>query len=67
LEEKVVAASTGHPFDNMKQTNWPVTLIVAIWNSGLTNQKLNAIIFKRQVIMVGIIGVQPRGLSRMQI
>jgi hypothetical protein len=31
----------------MKQTNWPVTLIVAIWNPSLTNQKLNAIIFKR--------------------
>jgi len=35
--------------------------------TGLTNQKLNAMIVKRQVIMLGIAGIQPRGLKRMQI
>jgi len=35
--------------------------------TGLTNQKLNAIIVKRQVIMLGIARIQPIGLKRMQI
>jgi hypothetical protein len=51
----------------MKQTSRPVTLIVAIRDPGLTNQKLNAIIVKRHAIMLGIAGVQPRELRRMQI
>jgi hypothetical protein len=33
----------------------------------LTNQKLNVIIVKRQVIMLRIIGFQSRGLNRMQL
>jgi hypothetical protein len=51
----------------MKQTNRLVTLIVVIWDPGLINQRLNAIIVKRQVIILGIAGVQPRGLRRIQI
>jgi hypothetical protein len=46
LEKEVMTASTGQSVDRIKQTSWPVTLIMAIWNLGLTNQKLNAIIVK---------------------
>jgi hypothetical protein len=67
LEEKAKAASIGQSVTHMKQTNRLVTLIVAIRDPGLTNQRLNAIIVKRQVIILGIAGVQPRGLKRMQI
>jgi hypothetical protein len=37
-----------------KSTGQPVTLTLAIRDPGLTNQKLNAIICKRHVIMLGI-------------
>ena len=67
LEEKAKAALIGQSVTHMKQTNQLVTLIVAIRDPGLTNQRLNAIIVKRQVIILGIAGVQPRGLKRMQI
>jgi len=67
LEEKAKAASIGQSVTHMKQTNRLVTLIVTIRDPGLTNQRLNAIIVKRQVIILGIAGVQPRGLKRMQI
>jgi hypothetical protein len=63
LKEKAKAASTGQLVNHMKQTNRLVTLIVAIWDPGLTNQRLNVIIVKRQVIILGIAGVQPRGLK----
>jgi hypothetical protein len=46
-EEEVVTTSIGQSVDRIKQIGRPVTLIVAIWNSGLTNQKLNVIIVKR--------------------
>jgi hypothetical protein len=55
----------------MKGTGRLVQLAVAIRHqdltTGLTNQKLNAIIVKRQVIMLGIARIQPIGLKRMQI
>ena len=47
LEEEVVIASTSQPINRIKQISRPVTLIVAIQNPGLINQKLNAIIVKR--------------------
>jgi hypothetical protein len=47
----------------MKGTGRLVQLAVAIWDqdltTGLTNQKLNAIIVKRQVIILGIDKIQP--------
>jgi hypothetical protein len=67
IEEEVEATSIGQPINHMKQIGRPVTLIVEIRDPGFTNQKLNAIIIKRQVIMLGIARVQPRGLRRMQI
>jgi len=71
LEEKVETALTDPKVNQMKGTDWPVQLAVIIWDpdliAGLTNQKLNAIIIKIQVIMLGIVEVQPRGLRRMQI
>ena len=47
LEEEVIVALIGQPVNLMKQTGWPVTLIVAIQNPSLKNQKLNTIIVKR--------------------
>ena len=70
LKEEAVAVSTSQLVSHIKQSGRPVTLTVAIQDPGLTNQKLNAIIVKKkkkQVIMLGIVGVQPRGLRRMQI
>ena len=71
LEEKVKAASIDQTIDWMKGTSRLVQLAIAIWDpdltTGLTNQKLNAIIVKRQVIKLGIAGVQLRRLKRMQI
>jgi hypothetical protein len=66
LEEEVEAASTYQIVDRMKRTSWSVQLAVAIQDpdltTDLTNQKLNAIIIKIQVIILGIAGVQPKGL-----
>jgi hypothetical protein len=67
LKKKAKAASTGQSVNHMKQTNRLVTLIVVIWDPGLINQRLNAIIVKRQVIILEIARVQPRGLRRIQI
>ena len=71
LEEKVEAASIDQTIDWMKGTSQLVQLEITIWDpdltTGLTNQKLNAIIVKRQVIKLGIVGVQLRRLKRMQI
>jgi hypothetical protein len=71
LEEKAEAAPTDQTVHRMKGTGRPVLLVVVIqdpdWTTCLTNQKLNAIIVKRQVIMLGIVGIQPRGLKRMLI
>jgi hypothetical protein len=53
----------------MKGTSRLVQLAIAIWDpnltTGLTNQKLIAIIVKRQVIKLGIAGVQLRRLRRL--
>jgi RNase H-fold protein (predicted Holliday junction resolvase) len=71
LEEKVEAASIDQTIDWMKGTSQLVQLEITIWDpdltTGSTNQKLNAIIVKRQVIKLGIVGVQLRRLKRMQI
>ena len=71
LEEKVEAASIDQTIDWMKGTSQLVQLEITIWDpdliTGLTNQKLNAIIVKRQVIKLGIVRVQLRRLKRMQI
>ena len=71
LEEEIEVASTNQMIDRMKRTYRLVQLAVAIRDPnltvGLTNQKLNAIIVKRQVIMLGISGVQPKGLKKIQI
>jgi hypothetical protein len=71
LEKEAEAASTDQTIDRMKRTNWPVQLAIAIQDpdltASLTNQKLNAIIVKRHVIMLMIVGIQSRGLRRMQI
>jgi len=71
LEEEVETTSTNQTVDRMKRTGRSVQLAIAIQDldliAGLTNQKLNAIIVKRQVIMLRIVGVQPRGLRRTQI
>jgi len=71
LEEKVKAASIDQTIDWMKGTSQLVQLEITIWDpdltTGLTNQKLNAIIVKRQVIKLGIVRVQLRRLKRMQI
>jgi hypothetical protein len=71
LEEEIEAALTDQMVDRMKGTGQLVQLTVAIQDldltAGLTNQKLNAIFIKRQVIMLGIVRVQPRGLRIMQV
>jgi len=71
LEEEIEAALTDQMVDRMKGIGRLVQLTVAIQDldltAGLTNQKLNAIIVKRQVIMVGIVRVQPRGLRIIQV
>jgi hypothetical protein len=71
LEEEIEVASTNQMIDRMKRTYRLVQLAVAIRDPNLTvvltNQKLNAIIVKRQVIMLGIAGVQPKGLKKIQI
>jgi hypothetical protein len=71
LEEEIEAALTYQMVDRMKGTGRLVQLTVAIQDldltAGLTNQKLNAIIVKRQVIMLGIVRVQQRGLRIMQV
>ena len=71
LEEEAGIASTNQIVNRIKRIGRSVQLAVAIQDpdliAGLTNQKLNAIIVKRQVIMLRIIGFQSRGLRRMQI
>jgi len=71
LEEEAEATLTDQTVDRMKGTDRPIQLAVEIRDldltTGLTNQKLNAIIVKRQVIMLKIAKIQPRGLKRMQI
>jgi len=71
LKEEAETALTDQTIDQMKGTDWPVQLAITIWDpnltAGLTNQKLNAIIIKTQIIMLGIAGVEPKGLRRMQI
>jgi hypothetical protein len=71
LEEEAGTASTNQIVNRIKRTGRSVQLAVTIQDpdliAGLTNQKLNAIIVKRQVIMLRIIGFQSRGLRRMQI
>ena len=71
LEEEVGTASTNQIVNRIKRTGRSVQLAVAIQDpdliAGLTNQKLNVIIVKRQVIMLRIIGFQSRGLNRMQL
>jgi len=71
LEEEAEATLTDQTVDRMKGTDRPIQLAVEIRDldltTGLTNQKLNAIIVKRQVIMLEIAKIQPRGLKRMQI
>jgi hypothetical protein len=67
LEKEFVATITGQMIDHMKQIGRSITLIVTIQNLGLTNQKLNAIIIKKYVIMLGIVGVQLKSFRRMQI
>jgi hypothetical protein len=71
LKEEVEAAPTDQTIDRMKGIGRSIQLVVAIqdpdWTTCLTNQKLNAIIIKRQVIMLGIAGIQPRRLKRMLI
>jgi hypothetical protein len=71
LEEEVGTASTNQIVNRIKRTSRSVQLAVAIQDpdliAGLTNQKLNVIIVKRQVIMLRIIGFQSRGLNRMQL
>jgi len=47
LKEEVVTTLTSQTFNCMKQIGQLVTLTMAIWNPGLTNQKLNVIIVKR--------------------
>jgi hypothetical protein len=42
-----VTTLTSQTFNCMKQIGQLVTLTMAIWNPGLTNQKLNVIIVKR--------------------
>jgi hypothetical protein len=51
----------------MKQISQSVTLKMTIQDPGLTNQKLNVIIIKRQVTMLGIARFQPRRLMGMKI
>jgi RNase H-fold protein (predicted Holliday junction resolvase) len=69
--EEAKAASTDQTVDQMKRIGQSVQLAVTIQDpnltTDLTNQKLNAIIVKRQVIMLRNVGVQPRGLRRLQI
>ena len=48
LEKKAEAALTGQSIDCMKQSGRSVTLRMTIKDPGLTNQKLNTIIVKRQ-------------------
>jgi hypothetical protein len=71
FRREVEAALIDQIVDRMKGTGRLVQLAVAIRHqdltTGLTNQKLNAIIVKRQVIMLGIARIQPIGLKRMQI
>ena len=71
LEEEIEAALTDQMVDRTKGIGRLVQLTVAIQDldltAGLTNQKLNAIIVKRQVIMLGIVRVQLRGLRIMQV
>jgi hypothetical protein len=71
LEEEVEAAPTDQTVDRMKGIGRSIQLVVAIqdpdWTTCLTNQKFNAIIIKRQVIMLGIAEIQPRRLKRMLI
>jgi hypothetical protein len=71
LKEEAETTLTDQTIDQMKGTDWPVQLAITIWDpnltAGLTNQKLNAIIIKTQIIMLGIAGVEPKGLRRMQI
>jgi tetrahydromethanopterin S-methyltransferase subunit A len=71
LEEEIETASTDQTVDRMKRTGRSVQLAVAIQDpdltAGLTNQKLNAIIIKGQVIMLRIVRVQLRELRRTQI
>ena len=71
LENEAEATSTDQTVDRIKITSRSVQLTVAIQDpdltESLTNQKLNAIIVKRHVIMIKIVGIQPRALRRMQI
>ena len=71
LENEAEATSTDQTVDRIKITSRSVQLAVAIqdpdFTESLTNQKLNAIIVKRHVIMLRIVGIQPRALRRMQI
>jgi hypothetical protein len=45
-KKKVEAASTGKSLDHKKQISRSVTLIMAIQDLGLTNQKLNTLLSK---------------------
>jgi len=71
LKEKVKATPIDQTIDQIKGTGLPVYLAVAIQDpdltTGLTNQKLNAIIIIRYVIMLGIAGIHLRRLKIMQI
>jgi hypothetical protein len=67
LKKKAKTTLTDQSVDRMKQTSRSVTLKMTIQDSGLTNQKLNVIIVKRQVIMLGIARFQPKRLMRMKI
>jgi hypothetical protein len=71
LKEKVKATPIDQTIDQIKGTGLPVYLAVAIQDpdltTSLTNQKLNAIIIIRYVIMLGIAGIHLRRLKIMQI
>ena len=67
MKKEAKTTLTDQSVDRMKQTSRSVTLKMTIQDPGLTNQKLNVITVKRQIIMLGIARFQPRGLRRMKI
>jgi hypothetical protein len=67
LKKEAKTTLTDQSVDRMKQTDQSVTPKMTIQDPGLTNQKLNVITVKTQVIMLGIARFQPRGLRRMKI
>jgi hypothetical protein len=66
-KEEAKIAPTDQIIDRLKGTGRSVQLAVTFRDLALTNQKLNAIIVKRNVIMLEITGIQLRGLKRIQI